>query len=493
MKKIPELQWMQGFRKRLDQAGYQSEGLRELLGSSNPPPPSEMPHAMHLTRAITPLNTYLRLFLLGQSVDATAARETLSDQFVDNCVKFGLLATADDRLYANIVIVPVDDLLFASDAFRKLGTPEAADFVLPASTHSADILRRVTMRGDVDRCLDLGCGCGIHALCAARHSERVVASDISAAAIQYTAFNAMLNGISNVECVAGSLFEPVAGERFDLIICNPPFVIGPGQQFVYRDNEMELDQFCREIVRQASDHLVEGGHLQMLCEWVEVVGELWSDRVSEWVRDTQCDAWILRSAALTPVQYVSQRTSDLIGEGMQGDAAYDEWLQYFEQNAVQAVDPGIIVLRRRSDDNWVHLHSISGDLGDNAGDAIVDSIAACDFLDLCKDDDSLAKAALAISPRVRLEQQFSRAGDGWQPLTATLRREGSLPAAAEVDLPILAFLNQLDGKKTLGKSIEAFSASVGADARELTKQLLPPVRLLVGRGLLVAADLDASA
>ena len=47
------------------------------------------------------------------------------------------------------------------------------------------------------------------------------------AALALAAATARLNGMS-WDLRPGSLFEPVAGERFDLIVSNPPFVVGSG-------------------------------------------------------------------------------------------------------------------------------------------------------------------------------------------------------------------------------------------------------------------------
>lgn len=75
--------------------------------------------------------------------------------------------------------------------------------------------------------LDMGTGSGICALFAARHASRVVAVDINAAAARCARINTLLNQLdSRIEVRHGDLFEPVAGERFDLILFNPPFVIG---------------------------------------------------------------------------------------------------------------------------------------------------------------------------------------------------------------------------------------------------------------------------
>jgi release factor glutamine methyltransferase len=75
--------------------------------------------------------------------------------------------------------------------------------------------------------LDLGTGSGVCALFAARHARRVVAVDINTAAVRCAGINAMLNHLEHrIELRHGDLFEPVRGERFDLVTFNPPFLHG---------------------------------------------------------------------------------------------------------------------------------------------------------------------------------------------------------------------------------------------------------------------------
>ena len=78
------------------------------------------------------------------------------------------------------------------------------------------------MRRPVEHALDVGTGNGIQAIHAARHCSRVVATDVNARALQFAAFNAQLNGFDNIEVREGSFFDPAEGERFDLVISNPP-------------------------------------------------------------------------------------------------------------------------------------------------------------------------------------------------------------------------------------------------------------------------------
>ena len=75
--------------------------------------------------------------------------------------------------------------------------------------------------------LDMGTGSGVCAVFAARYARRVVAVDINLAAVRCSRINSMLNDLEHtIEVRHGDLFAPVAGERFDLILFNPPFLCG---------------------------------------------------------------------------------------------------------------------------------------------------------------------------------------------------------------------------------------------------------------------------
>jgi release factor glutamine methyltransferase len=75
--------------------------------------------------------------------------------------------------------------------------------------------------------LDMGTGSGLCAIFAARHARRVVAVDINPAAVHCADINARLNHVEHrIELRHGDLFAPVAGERFDLVVFNPPFLRG---------------------------------------------------------------------------------------------------------------------------------------------------------------------------------------------------------------------------------------------------------------------------
>jgi methylase of polypeptide subunit release factors len=72
------------------------------------------------------------------------------------------------------------------------------------------------------RAIDLGTGSGVHAILAGAHCQEVVAVDVNPRALEFSRFNAALNGMRNVESVLSDLFTSVAGV-FDLLVANPPY------------------------------------------------------------------------------------------------------------------------------------------------------------------------------------------------------------------------------------------------------------------------------
>ena len=480
MIQIPEPSEMQALREFLDSQGYGTAELSRRLGQARPPRPDEAQQMFDHSREISTPNLLIRLFLLGGAVEETTTREFLPKEVLASCLEFGFLSVAEEVVRAEVVIVPIEDMLFMSDAFRMLGTDEAPEFVLPASTHSANFLRLLTMRTPVRSALDLGCGCGIQALFASRHAARVVATDISERALTYTLANALLNDIDTIECRAGSLFEPVADERFDLIVSNPPFVVAPGETFVYRDNALELDGFCEQLIREAPGHLEDDGQLQMLCEWVEVAGESWPDRLAGWIRG--CDAWILHSAPIAPQHYVEQRSTDISG-GPVETGSTSAWTAYFDEHGVQAVHPGVINLRRRDGGNWLHVQNLPGDVVAPAGQAIADGIDAVDFIEAC-DDESLSEACFGLADSLQAEPMKPDGGGIY------LRLDNGLMTDAEIDAPVAAFINLFDGERSVRQCIAEFASVTDADPGTLGVDLLAIVKVFVSRGFLVPADLD---
>lgn len=120
------------------------------------------------------------------------------------------------------------------------------------------------------RVLDLCTGSGLIAISAAlAHSAEAVAVDVSRRAVWTARLNARLNGV-RLRAVRGDLFAPVAGERFDLIASNPPYLPGPAGELPRRgparawEGGVHGRVFIDRICDGAPAHLRPGGVLLLL-------------------------------------------------------------------------------------------------------------------------------------------------------------------------------------------------------------------------------------
>lgn len=108
--------------------------------------------------------------------------------------------------------------------------------------------------------LDLGTGSGVCAVFAARRAGRVVAVDITEASVRCATANAWLNGVADrMQVRHGDLFEPVAGERFDLVVFNPPWVRGAPAADDF-DRAWRSADLAPRFAAGLAAHLKPGGH-----------------------------------------------------------------------------------------------------------------------------------------------------------------------------------------------------------------------------------------
>jgi release factor glutamine methyltransferase len=139
----------------------------------------------------------------------------------------------------------------------------------------ADALRSWMPAGA--RVLDVCTGSGVVALAAARHGAgAVTAVDVSSRAVVTVRCNALLNGV-RVRALRGDLFDAVGGERFDVVVSNPPYVPSEDDALPSRGARRAWDagrdgrELLDRIVDGAAAHLLPGGLLLLVHS--SVIGE----------------------------------------------------------------------------------------------------------------------------------------------------------------------------------------------------------------------------
>lgn len=466
-------------RSLFSDAGYREDELVRLLGVNDPPLVSEDDAGLRQrTAEPTPFNLLARLFFLGHPVETSDACRALSEWFVETASAAGLVAPEDGRLRPRALVVPSGTRLLACDLHERERW-DRVDHVPPVGPAARHLLN-FTLRRPVGSCLDLGTGNGVQAVAAALHARRVVATDLNPRALDFARFNARLNGFEHVAFARGDGFAAVGDERFDLIVCNPPFVVTPSTRFLYRDNQMELDGFCRRIAREAPAHLVEGGVFQMICEWVQLEDQPWEERVAEWFEGSGCDAWVIRANTQVPESYARRRIQETaLATGGSSGSGLAEWLDYYRAHRVVAVHGGFVALRRRAGATWLKLDELQSEVDAAFGEAIARGFAARDFLATHADREALLDSHLRLAGDARLEKLSRWEGGSWQ-TSAGVRLEG-FGWSARLEESMADFLVHFDGER----SLRELCRSVVSDLGVPEEAVLAVVRALLDRGVLV--------
>lgn len=533
-------------REALERSRYTVEGVAGTLGLAGQAALSrgDLIGAGRALPGGTRCSTLLRLFVLGAAVPAADARAALEPLGLERALALNLVAaqvdtaetdaadgdtadgdTADGAICALLDLRPYGEdepslpITAGSGGDRRGGSwwvlsdlgsdvrpdaPLRAEHVLGIGA-AALTLAQATPREPVRRALDVGTGCGIQALHLTRHAAAVVATDISARALALAAATAALNGVA-LDLRQGDLLEPARGESFDLIVANPPFVVGPGWQggaaareaatgFDYRDSGLEGDAVCERLVRGLPALLAPGGTAQLLANWVIPSDGDWAARVGGWLEGSGCDAWVWQRELADPGEYVSLWLRDA-GERPGTDAwerRYTRWLDWFDSSGARAVGMGLITMRRTSAaEPVVVCEDVRQALEQPIGPEIAGWFERAQWL---RDHSGpgLADAVLVARSDLVLTEHSTGGPAGWEPRLRLLRQSSGMRWEIEVDEAIAALVAGCTGQLSLRALAAVLAHARQAGADEVLSAILPVAADLVRRGMLLPPEPAAQA
>ncbi|HEY0374984.1 MAG TPA: methyltransferase [Amnibacterium sp.] len=501
MQHEPDPQLLGALREDLDRAGFTVDGLEAAwgaiaaaaLGRDDPVPAlAELDR-----RPVTAARLLGRLFVLGAAIPAASAAVAFPRLGLDGAVALGLVTVVGDEVQPAVDLRPsaiadergVGSWWILSDLGElALGGELPPEHVLGAGSASST-LAGITVPTEGGSVLDLGTGSGIQALHAARTAGRVVGTDVSARALRFAALNAALNGV-HLDLREGDLYQPVAGERFDRIVSNPPFVITPRgasgvPAYTYRDGGRVGDGLVAAVVRGARDHLAPGGIAQLLGNWEvrEHDPAAARERMLEWVGPL--DAWVVERDLLDPAEYAETWVRD--GGAQPGSPRWRTlvraWLDDFADRGVTGIGAGYLLLRAPGPDTaplrrFEHLDT---PLGGGLARALAAGLAAHDW-QAVRRDDALADSRLTVAPDVT-EHRHHWPGEA-DPTVLELRQGSGFARVRRVDTVLAAVVGACDGELTVRELVRAVARILQVDGGDTLAQVLPAVRELLVEGFL---------
>lgn len=479
-------------REALTTAGFTAAGIAERLGpqAAAAAGRNDLRAALRLTGDRDPLSTLIRLFICGQTEPEAAVAAAFAPLPLAEAIAAGLVEPTGDGLRQAVDLEPYgSDWWVLSDvpATARPGQPLPADHVLGIGGASTT-LAGATVRRPVGAALDLGTGCGVQALHLAGHATTVTATDLSARALRFAATTAALNG-QRWELLQGDLVTPVADRRFDLVVSNPPFVVGPGTAtHTYRDSGRAGDGVCVELAAAAPGLLTEGGTMQYLANWVHIGGEDWAERVAGWFAGTGLDAWVIQREVADPMSYVSLWLADASEHADPHRAA--AWLDWFDEHKVEAVGFGLITLRRSGRSNpVVRVEDLRQQVQQPLGDQVAGWFARQDWW-RDRDADRLLTTRYRAADGLRLHQEATMGDEGWAVDRQVLTMRDGLRWSEEVDPLVLALVGGCDGQVPLGDQLAVLALAHEVAEDELTEATLPILAHLVERGVVAPVEIE---
>ncbi|MCO4254620.1 DUF7059 domain-containing protein [Pseudarthrobacter cellobiosi] len=503
--------------------------------------------AAHGEKTTAALAAVVRLWLLAEPQTRETLDAALPGIRADGLVELGLLepVPGPDRPGAELPAAdqPAQDLLQAKADLRPYGWDANEDgsggaelWVASdlAAHQQAGMLRhdhvlgigqasttlvQTTVRRHVAKALDLGTGCGIQSFHLLHHAEHVTATDISERALAFTRFNLLLNAAAlhldpehledRVSLRLGSLLEPVAGEEFELVVSNPPFVITPrtlgeaaSGQFTYRDGGLPGDDIVSSLVAALPGALAPGGTAQMLGNWEIPAGTEWHERPKSWI-GPDADAWFIQREQVGPEQYAEtwlQDASESRDRRHYRDA-YAAYLADFGSRNVAGIGFGMIWLRRPAGQvagpeagpgaaSISRFEEITYPIEQPIGPHLGAAVERSDWLAA----NSLADAHLLVADDVT-EERHQRPG-AEHPGVILLRQGAGLRRTNLLSTELAGFVSACDGDLSGGQIIGALAALLGGslagedgfDGDAFRTRLLDDVANLVSDGFLVPSE-----
>eukprot|EP00929_Paragymnodinium_shiwhaense_P032357 TRINITY_DN17946_c0_g1_i1.p1 TRINITY_DN17946_c0_g1~~TRINITY_DN17946_c0_g1_i1.p1 ORF type:complete len:564 (+),score=93.91 TRINITY_DN17946_c0_g1_i1:118-1809(+) len=250
---------------------YSAEAITMLLGGGDGLgmyPVLEMPEEKLPTVGVDKTADLARLFLLEYPLPRARLVEILGEGLVDMLASMGVLHAFGAMVYPVLRIHSVAGGFFFTDMYNhNLYNDRIMYIGVDSSALASTVYETI---GVVDRVLDVCTGSGVQGIAAAlAHANKqqktpaLVFTDINSRSQRFVMANLALNSLSSADAtwLQGSVYEPLQGGRFDVILANPPYWPTQNSRILFQAGGEYGEDVSRQIYAGASSWLREGGLL----------------------------------------------------------------------------------------------------------------------------------------------------------------------------------------------------------------------------------------
>ncbi len=464
--------------------GYTGDAMRAAVPESALAETSmKMDHAAIAERLSTktPLACLLRAFLLRVATPEDVMRGMVGEEFFALCDRAGVWTRVEGGVVGTVVFLEDEKLFLLSDHTSVRREEIEMYWVMSIGTSTMAVANSIASR-PYPQVLDLCCGSGIQSFYLAPRAERVVAIDRNPRALNYGRFGAAMNGHANIEFRESDCYSAVEGEQFDLIVCNPPYVMTPDRQAFYRDGGMGGDRFSERILRETPAYLSDGGFAHVTCDVGTMGGKTSDVRLREWLTGNGCDVVALGGKKMRAAEYAKSWLKADVGSHV--EAELERWVAYFAELGVEEIQNWLVVMRRRTEGgpNWILQDGLPPTRKGHFGHQIARMFACQDVLRMS--DAELWEEKLRLAPDMRLQQTVRPEGGRWMADSANLTFIDGFIQEYDVEPRTAGLLILYDGTRSSEAVLARLSTEMGEDAEAMREGWMGYLRHLIGSGIL---------
>ncbi len=438
--------------------------------------------AYYLRQERSPLVLALRLFVFMDPVTREEALEALgSEALLSALLDVGLLVPREGGVVCPFLLNAVEDQYILCDDLSNRG-----EAVMGASATTAGLLQATWPVKPRARVLDLGCGAGTAALMLAAGGAQVVGCDINPRAIVLAKLNQALNDLGNVTFLVGDLFAPVADERFDLIVAQPPFISKPDSEeaVTYLHGGARGDELLLRILSELPARLAPDGRAVFLVDWPRYDDASPAERIRTALGKGSFDLLLF----VSPPKHLGEHVA-VYAAGQHPDFSEEygrtvhAHLAHLARLGVTELRPLLFVVRATDRTPWTHAIETQSFLVARPSGAQIERLIAAQ--DLLTGDPATLRAARLVVPE---GTRFTRDEGGKVRIDLDASRliESVVCSQGAADL-----LSVVHESPSVGQAVTTLAKRMKLDHAAGRAQIVQGVRTALAQGLL-ELELDVS-